>query len=793
VFSGKLIYMKSAGASFHRLSPFYLVVISLLVCAEAVFGQSPPRTWAVVIGISRYPGLPGGQQLQFAERDAQSFASALQAGGISATNIRVLLGQQASLPAIKEALGSWLARSAGPQDTVIIFFSGHGYVEHSFDEAYLLAEDSKPQNVFATGLSLAEIRHIVESRIKAGRVVILADSVRKDLFDPDSDGPGLTETFFKATSEIAASKPNTSVIVASSPGEFSWEGRRWGEMGLFTRTLIDGMAGKADKNGDGSVTESELFRFLSDQLPAETSGKQHPWHTRTEATEAVLSRGPSAGSRIATAAPIESAGTDRRKNGKAISEPNAGVRSPATAPSSSQSGATQSGATQSGATGRLEAQAPSIPENRGVHKEAERPSRRPEMPLGAGAATDAPPTAISAAGSTAAGSSKASTDAGAARPAAKGSVAEVPNARVSAASRSPAEPASPLPSRPPAKATGLSQPGPPALGTAEAGGPVTTPGGSVSGIGTREAPPPPRPLVLLPNPHPIATGPEESSRTGPVGRLPVEPAGATPSPLLLQLELALDQGSIVSPSGSSAWDLYQKLVAVDPPPKELSQLKARLTNEMMVRSKAIVAGDIRSDNISTNVDDFRLAGQMLTRLHSFQPDDSDIAKLQKLSAAEALIALQFYDEAVKALEPLRVPATGWVENALGLATLGQLSDFEAERHFKRAIEQEPKWAAPHYNLGLLYRNQKKEDSLAEVEQAARLDTSNPAILAALGDEHFERKHWTEAAAAYRAALTIRPEDGALHTKLGHALYSQGLRDEADKEYQKAKQLAGRRN
>ena len=277
-----------------------------------------------------------------------------------------------------------------------------------------------------------------------------------------------------------------------------------------------------------------------------------------------------------------------------------------------------------------------------------------------------------------------------------------------------------------------------------------------------------------------------------MGSLPVATLGPTPSPLLLQLEVALDQGSLVTPAGSSAWDFYQKLSAVEPPAKELPQLKSRLIDAMLQRSKAVVTGDVRADNISSNVDDLKVAGQMLTRLHGLQPDDQEISRLQKLGAAEALIALQFYDEAVKALEPLRVPPAGWVENALGLATAGQLSDYEAERHFKRAVELEPNWAAPHYNLALLYRTQKKEGVLAELEQAARLDPSNPAIMTALGDELFEAKRWTDAATAYRAALATRPDDDALHTKLGHTLYSQGLRSDADKEYQRAKELADRR-
>src|SRR5215471_5379895 len=307
--------MKNAGASFQQSSPIFLVLAVLLALFpvwDFAAGQSQPKIWVVAIGISKYPSLPGGQQLQFAEHDAQSFVTALQSGGINPANIRLLLGHQATLAGIKDALGSWLARSAGPQDTVVIFFSGHGYVEHRFDEAYLLAEDSALQNVFATALPLADIKHIVEARIKAARVIILQDSVRKDLFDPDSDGPGLTEAYFRAASEVAAAKPNTSVVVASSPGEFSWEGRRWGEMGVFAKTLIDGMAGKADRNGDGSITDGELFRFISDQVPAETSGKQHPWRSTTTGAEAVLvpSHGPRTAANVA-----EMATMNREKTG----------------------------------------------------------------------------------------------------------------------------------------------------------------------------------------------------------------------------------------------------------------------------------------------------------------------------------------------------------------------------------------------------------------------------------------------------------------------------------------------
>src|SRR5262249_47715891 len=132
-----------------------------------------------------------------------------------------------------------------------------------------------------------------------------------------------------------------------------------------------------------------------------------------------------------------------------------------------------------------------------------------------------------------------------------------------------------------------------------------------------------------------------------------------------------------------------------------------------------------------------------------------------------------------------------VDNALGLIYQGKLDGWRAERAFKRAIELDSKWAAPRYNLALLYRSQQNQASLAEFETAAAIDANNVNLLAALGEEYFTRQQWKQAADAFRKAVALRPADDNLHTKLGHALYSQGLQDEANREYQKARELRGR--
>src|SRR5689334_4673748 len=134
------------------------VVASLLVSiAIARQANQSPRTWAVVIGISKYQKLPGGQQLQFAERDAALFSEAIQKLGVGSQYLKLLTGTEATTAAIKSSVGNWLARSVSDSDTVLIFFSGHGMFERDFGESYLLGYDSDPKDPYGTALSVSEL------------------------------------------------------------------------------------------------------------------------------------------------------------------------------------------------------------------------------------------------------------------------------------------------------------------------------------------------------------------------------------------------------------------------------------------------------------------------------------------------------------------------------------------------------------------------------------------------------------------------------------------------------------
>ncbi|HSO76381.1 MAG TPA: caspase family protein [Blastocatellia bacterium] len=132
------------------------------------------KLWAVVVGISTYKNVPPEGQLRFAHRDAEQLAAFLRSpggGGFPASHIKLLLNQEATVAAIRTAIGTWLVRSAEPDDVVYVFFAGHGVVEGESD-GYLLAYDSDPQNLYATALPTSELDRTITHKLRA-RIVVL--------------------------------------------------------------------------------------------------------------------------------------------------------------------------------------------------------------------------------------------------------------------------------------------------------------------------------------------------------------------------------------------------------------------------------------------------------------------------------------------------------------------------------------------------------------------------------------------------------------------------------------------
>jgi len=237
------------------------------------------RLWAVVVGISHYDNVPPQAQLKFADRDAQAFAAFLRSpsgGGFPSDHVQILLNNQASLSAVRTALGTWLARSAEPEDIVYIFFAGHGVTEGEHD-GYLLARDSDPQNLYATALPITELDKIITQRVRAQHIVLIADACHAGNIGWSSRGIAEQVMVGRYLAEIGQSGQGVLRLLASRSDERSYEDPQWGGgHGAFTYFLLEGLSGKADMDHDGVVRAAELIDYLASVVPQQTKALQHP-------------------------------------------------------------------------------------------------------------------------------------------------------------------------------------------------------------------------------------------------------------------------------------------------------------------------------------------------------------------------------------------------------------------------------------------------------------------------------------------------------------------------------------
>jgi len=245
--------------------------------------------WAVIIGVGTYanPTIP---RLRYATRDAEAMYRFLTTkGGYPKDNVLLLTdgaGQKPTLQNIRRALGEFLYRKPGREDMVLIYYAGHGApeVDTAGNETdglakYLIPMDAEPESLYSTALPMDEIQRIF-ARIPAERIVMLLDTC----YSGTAGGRTFMRQQIRAGSindqflERLTRSRGRVIITASGPNEVALESSELGH-GVFTYFLLQGLAGKADRNGDGVVTVSELYEYVEEQVDRKAraeGGRQRP-------------------------------------------------------------------------------------------------------------------------------------------------------------------------------------------------------------------------------------------------------------------------------------------------------------------------------------------------------------------------------------------------------------------------------------------------------------------------------------------------------------------------------------
>jgi hypothetical protein len=264
---------------------------------RAVSRVVPPRAptagtrLAVVIGVGDYEStaIP---KLRYAARDAEAIYQVLVgSAGFKEEHVLLLTDrttQRPTLRNIKSALGTFLARSAHKEDTVLVFFAGHGApevdprgLERDGLAKYLVPSDADPNDLYATALSMDEI-HTIFGRIEAERIVVFLDAC----YSGAAGGRTFASTRLRTRElgvddlflERLTRAKGRAIITASRPSEVSLELPDLGH-GVFSYYLVEGLKGAADLNRDGIVTLQELYEYTEQHVSRKSravGGNQHP-------------------------------------------------------------------------------------------------------------------------------------------------------------------------------------------------------------------------------------------------------------------------------------------------------------------------------------------------------------------------------------------------------------------------------------------------------------------------------------------------------------------------------------
>jgi hypothetical protein len=251
--------------------------------------RTQPERWAVVIGAGRYEdtAIP---RLRYTVADAEAMHEFLTGpGGFPLDHTLLLTDRTERKPTLRNlkwALGTFLARSAKKDDTVVVFFAGHGApevdprgLERDGIAKYLVPVDADLDDLYATALPMEELSTIF-TRIEAERIVVLLDAC----YSGGAGGRTFTAKRTRANNlddlflERLTRARGRAIVSAARPNEVSLELAELGH-GLFTYYALEGLKGRADGNGDGVVTVQELYEYVEREV-AERSravgGSQHP-------------------------------------------------------------------------------------------------------------------------------------------------------------------------------------------------------------------------------------------------------------------------------------------------------------------------------------------------------------------------------------------------------------------------------------------------------------------------------------------------------------------------------------
>lgn len=219
------------------------------------------ESWAVIVGINDYQNWP---RLGYCVNDADSIEQMLiNQYGFKRSNIIKLLNKEATRERIVWALGDQMSDPAKVKkdDRVFVFFAGHGATRKlpsGRELGYIMPVDAEAEASQSKSISMAQLQEFCEL-IPAKHLYFVVDSCYSGLALTRSGGASSKNTNYleeitrRMARQILTAGGADQQVADNGPGGHS----------IFTWTLLQGLQGLADTDGNGAITASELGAYIS--------------------------------------------------------------------------------------------------------------------------------------------------------------------------------------------------------------------------------------------------------------------------------------------------------------------------------------------------------------------------------------------------------------------------------------------------------------------------------------------------------------------------------------------------
>jgi hypothetical protein len=224
--------------------------------------QGRKNAYAIVIGIEQYrQQLPAAE---FAAHDAQTMADYLiKVLGYSEENVVTLLNEHAAKSDFEKYFEQWLPNHVEKNDTVFVYYSGHGAPNPKNKDAYLVPYDGDPSFIEQTGYPLKKMyEHL--GKLPAKEVIVALDSCFSGAGGRSVLAKGARPLVMNLQNSLSLSQ-NMIILAASSGDQVS---STYGEKGhgLFTYFLLKGIKNEDVVKGDGTLETKDLFSYMKPQV-----------------------------------------------------------------------------------------------------------------------------------------------------------------------------------------------------------------------------------------------------------------------------------------------------------------------------------------------------------------------------------------------------------------------------------------------------------------------------------------------------------------------------------------------